>query len=104
MHASFGTEKERNVEVYRKFSAHSYSDAVHITTLCLYKGVGKGEWGGGAFKLVLLYVQAVTAKRRPKKTQLSGYKQCYTYKNQSLEVSKYMNLALITCNKLDPRG
>ena len=26
------------------------------------------------------------------------------YKNQSLEVSKYMNSALIMCNKLDPRG
>ena len=25
-----------------------------------------------------------------KKKQLSGYKQCHTYKNQSLEVSKYM--------------
>ena len=41
-------------------------------------------------------------KHKKKKTertkQLSGYKQCYTYKNQSLEVSKYMNLALITCN------
>ena len=36
--------------------------------------------------------------------QLSGYMQCYMYKNQSLEVSKYMNLALVTCNKLDPRG
>ena len=34
--------------------------------------------------------------------QLSGYKQCYACKNQSLEVSKYMNLAVITYNKLDP--
>ena len=43
-------------------------------------------------------------KVRGKKPQHSGYKQCYTYKNQSLEVSKYMNLALVTCNKLDPMG
>ena len=51
----------------------------------------------------------VTTKGRPKfiiieEKQLSAYKLCYAYKNQSLEVSKYMNLALITCNKLDPRG
>ena len=64
------------------------------------------------FKLMLLCVQAVTTKGCPKfrkakeEKQLSGYKQCYTYKNQrlSLEVSKYINLALITYNKLDPRG
>ena len=63
------------------------------------------------FKLMLLCVQAVTAKGHPKfrntkekKIQLSGYKQCYTYKNQSLKVSKYVNLALIMCNQLDPRG
>ena len=58
----------------------------------------------------VLCVQAVTAKGRPnleeqeRNKQLSSYKQCYTYKNQSLEVSKYMNLALIVCNKLDARG
>ena len=34
----------------------------------------------------------------------ASYKQCYTYQNQSLEVSKYMNSALVTCNKLDPWG
>ena len=63
-----------------------------------------GEGGGGLrglmpsprfdFKPMLLCVQAVTAKRRPKfiiiekqkrKKQLSGYKQSYTYQNQSLE-------------------
>ena len=27
-----------------------------------------------------------------------------TQQKSSLVVSKYMNLALITCNKLDPRG
>jgi len=52
------------------------------------------------FKLKLLCVQAFTAKGHPKciiiekqerKKQLLGYKQCYTYKNQSLRVSKYMN-------------
>ena len=54
------------------------------------------------FKLMLWCVQAVTAKGRPKlekqerKILLSGYKQCYTF--------KYMNSALITCNKLNPRG
>ena len=31
-----GTEKARNAEGYRAFSARSYSDATHITTLCLY--------------------------------------------------------------------
>ena len=65
------------------------------------------------FKLVLLCVKAVTTNGYPKfiiiekqerRKQLSGYKQCYTYKKQNLEVSKYMNLALVTCNKLDPRG
>ena len=72
----------------------------------LCKGVGKGGWGGGVgrgvglkpppdFKVMLLCVQAVTAKGHPKciikkqerKKQLSGCKQCYTYKNQSLEMS-----------------
>ena len=64
------------------------------------QGVGKGGAGGTEahspdFKLMLLCVQAVTAKGRPKfiiierKKQLSGYKQWYTYKTQSLEVSKY---------------
>ena len=32
------------------------------------------------------------------------YQQCYSCKNQSLGVSKYMNSALVTCNKLNPRG
>ena len=62
-------------------------------------------------KLMLLCVQAVTAKGRPKlfyyrktkdEKQLSGYKQCYTYKNQCL--AKYMNSALIMCNQLDLRS
>ena len=78
------------------------------------QGVGRG----GAedppeFKLMLLCVKAVTTKGHPKfiiiekqerKNQLSGYKQCYIYKKQNLEMSKYMNLALVTCNKLNPRG
>ena len=42
--------------------------------------------------------------KQDRKKQLSGYKQCYACKHQSLEVSKYMSLALITCNKLDFRG
>ena len=72
------------------------------------KGVGKEA--PTDFKLMLLCLQVVTAKGCPKfrkkrgKKQLSGYKQCHTYKTQSLEVSKYMNSALITCDKLDPRG
>ena len=74
------------------------------------KGVGKKP---PDFKLMLLCVQAVTAKGRPtfiiikkpeRKKQLSGYKQCYIYKNQNLEVSKYMNSALVMCNRLNPRG
>ena len=42
--------------------------------------------------------------KREKKKQLSGYKQSYTCNNQSLEVLKYMNLALVMCDKLNPRG
>ena len=73
------------------------------------KGVSKGGSGeGGCFKLVLLCVQPVTSKNvqnlEERKKQLSGYKQCYTYNNQSLEVSKNMNLGLVTYNKLDSRG
>ena len=78
-------------------------------------GSGWGGGGGGVeaspdFKLMLLCVHAVIAKghlkfrKAKEEKQLSGYKQCYTYKNQSLKVSKYMNLALVTCNKLDHRG
>ena len=61
------------------------------------------------FKLMLLCVQAVTAKGCPKleknerkKKQLSGYNVyvCYAYKNQGLEVSKYMNSALVRCNSI----
>ena len=60
--------------------------------------------GGGGLKppkiLSYLYKQLYYLKGRPnnkrgKNTELSGYK-------QSLEVSKYMNSALVTCNKLDP--
>ena len=45
------------------------------------------------FKLMLLCVQAVTTKGCPKfrkareEKQLSGYKQCYTYKNQRLHTT-----------------
>ena len=88
---------------------------MYVLIICMYVNMqGQGQVGGGVqppppldFKLMLC-VQAVTTKVHPKfrktrhEKQLSGYKQCYTYKNQSLEVSKYMNLALITCNKLDP--
>ena len=48
-------------------------------------------WGERGFQLMLLCVQAVTAKdvqNLKSKKQLSGYNQCYIYKNQSLEVSK----------------
>ena len=77
---------------------------------CHYKGVGKWRGGGGGgadCELMLLCVPVVTLQnleKQERKKQLSGYKQCYTYKNQSLEVSKYLNLALVMCNKLDPRG
>ena len=46
-------------------------------------------------------VQSLENKRGKK---LSGYKQCYRYKNQNLEMSKYMNSAHVMCKKLDPRG
>ena len=52
----------------------------------------------------LLQKEVQNLEKQERKKQLSGYKQCYTYKNQSLEVSKYMNSALFTYNKLDPRG
>ena len=75
------------------------------------KGVSKGGSGeGGSFKLMLLCVQPVTSKdvqnlkNQERKKQLSGYKQCYTYNNQSFEVSKNMNSGLVTYNKLDGRG
>ena len=66
------------------------------------KGVSKREAGGGG-RYLLLCVQACSyLKRNPKlekqereKKQLSGYKQCYIYKNQSLEASKIINSALI---------
>ena len=35
---------------------------------------------------------------------LSAYKQCYTYNNQSLELSKYMNSALVMWNRHNSRG
>ena len=68
-----------------------------------FKGVGKGSPPPQTLSSCSYY------KGCPKfiiieEKQLSAYKLCYAYKNQSLEVSKYMNLALITCNKLDPRG
>ena len=65
------------------------------------KSVGNGGLKPPPDFKLMLCVQAVTTKVRPKfrktrqEKQLSGYKQCYTYKNQSLEVSKYMNLDLI---------
>ena len=75
------------------------------------KGVSKGGSGEkGSFTLMLLCVQPVTSndvhnlEKQERKEQLSGYKQCYTYNNQSLEVSKNMNPGLITYKKLDGRG
>ena len=38
----------------------------------------------------LLQKDVQNFEKHQRKKQLSGYKQCYTYKNQSLEVSKYM--------------
>ena len=85
---------------------------IHVAVM---QGCRQG-WSGGAeapkFKLMLLCVQAVTQKNiqnvlleiKKGKQQLSGCKQCYTYIKQSLEVSKCMNLTLVACNKLDPRG
>ena len=85
-----------------------------IGTDHVHKGVGKGGLGGlkppPIFKLLLLCAQAVTAKGCPKfwkqekKKQLSGYKQCYIYKNQGLVVSKYMILLSLHAKKLDHRG
>ena len=55
-------------------------------------------------------IQAVTAKGHPKciiiekperkNKQLSGYKQCYTYKKSKFRSDS----GLVTCNKLNPRG
>ena len=65
------------------------------------QGCRQGGAGGSeappVFKLMLQCVRAVTAKGRPKfiiigkqeENRLSGYKQSYTYKNQSLKVSTY---------------
>ena len=41
-------------------------------------------------------------KEWEEKKQLSGYNVyvCYAYNNQSLEVSKYMNSALVRCNSI----
>ena len=79
-----------------------YSEPSSLIMSCYpWQGCRQGEAGGGGaeappdFKLMLLCVQAVTAKGHPKfrknerKKQLSGYKQCYTYKNQSSEVFKF---------------
>ena len=47
------------------------------------------------FKLMLLCVQVVIAKGCPnfrkarEEKRLSGYKQCYTYKNQSLGIDEF---------------
>ena len=82
-----------------------------LTRVC--KGVGKGGGAGGNPQILSSYYYVYkqlpqkdnqNLEKQERKKQLSGYKQCYTYRNQSLEVSKYMNSALITCNKLDPGG
>ena len=75
------------------------------------KGVGKGGGGGGGgagglkppkilSSCYYVYKQlpqkdVQNLEKQERKKQLSGYKQCYTYKNQSLEVSKYMNSTLV---------
>ena len=64
-------------------------------------GGGLCARGGGIFAG---HYSIIEKQEREKKNQLLRYKQCYTYKNRSLEVSKYMNPALVTYNKLDPRG
>ena len=55
--------------------------------------MGRGAEDPLDFKLMnVTIVQAVTAKelmyekQERKKKKLSGYKQCYTYKNQSLDI------------------
>ena len=64
------------------------------------------------FKLMLLYMcmckqllqKDVQNLEKQKEKQLSGYRQCYAYKNQSLEVFRYMNSAFVTCNKFNLSG
>ena len=86
-----------------------------ITIISYTKSVGKGETGRVEAPPQILrscyyvYKQLLqkdvrNLEKQERKKQLSGYRQCYTYKNQSLEVSKCMNLALVMCNKLDPKG
>ena len=74
------------------------------------KGLGGGDEATPPpldFKLMLLCVQAVTTKRLlkfiiiEKQERKNSLQQCYTHKNQSLEVSKF---TLVTCSKLNPRG
>ena len=80
---------------------------------CRQEGGGGGGQGGLKPPQILssyyyVYKQLpqkdVKNVKNEREKQLSGYKQCYTYKNQSLKVSKYINSALITCNLIDPRG
>ena len=66
--------------------------------LQLLKGVGKE-----ACPQTPLLMYAYANQTPPLKVLATGL---YTCKNQSLEVSKYVNsvLVTVTCNKLDPRG
>ena len=79
------------------------------------KGVGKkGAGGAEAPQIIsscyyvckqLLQKNIQSLENKTGKKQLSGYKQCYIYKNQSLNVSKYMILlSLHAKKKLDPSG
>ena len=97
---------------WNQFIATQYSVVCYYGIMWLNwcNGVGKGCAGGlknppppPDFKFMLLCVEAVTTNGHPKFIiiekqkrikQLSSYKQCYIYKKQNLEVSKYMNLAL----------
>ena len=77
----------------------------HYLRHAMVQARGRGAEVSPDFKLMLLCVQTVTTKgHRKQKRKKTGYKQCYTCKNQSLKVSEYLNSALLMCNKLDPRG
>ena len=86
--------------------------AVFFSLLILrYKGVSKGGPKPPHILSSCHYVykqlpqkDVQNLENQERKKQLSGYKQSYTYKNQSLEVSKYMNSVLVACNKLNARG
>ena len=68
--------------------SHDLSWGEHVQAICS-KAIGRSlAFCTGDSKLMLLCVQAITSKGRLKlenkrKKQLSGYKQCYIYKNKA---------------------